>query len=53
MRSRREAVPAPVHEIRGIKKRISLLAIIMILLAMIGGLAWLYFAHKERDSEAF
>jgi len=52
MRSRREAVPTPVHEIRGIKKRISLLAIIMILLVVLGGLAWLYFAHKERDSEA-
>ncbi len=52
MRSRREAVPAPVHEIRGIEKRISLLAIIMIFLVVIGGLAWLYLAHKERDSEA-
>ncbi len=52
MRNRREAAPTPVHEIRGIKKRISLLAIILLLLVVLGGLAWLYFAHKERDSEA-
>jgi len=51
-RSRRESAPTPVHEIRGIKKRISLLAIIMALLVFLGVFAWIYFAYKERDSEA-
>ncbi|MBW1724389.1 MAG: trypsin-like peptidase domain-containing protein [Deltaproteobacteria bacterium] len=51
-RSRRELTPAPMHEIRGIKKRISLLAIIMTVLVALGGFAWFYFAYKEGDSEA-
>jgi len=51
-RSRRESAPAPVHEIRGIKKRISLLAIIVVLLVFLAGFSWFYFAYKERDSEA-
>jgi len=52
LRRPREPVPSPVHEIRGIKKRISLLAIVVALLVFLGGLAWVYFAYKERDSEA-
>jgi hypothetical protein len=51
-RNRRELTPTPVHEIRGIKKRISLLAIIMTVLVALGGFALLYFTYKEGDSEA-
>lgn len=51
-RSRRELAPVPVYEISGIKKRMSLLAIIMALLVFFGVFAWVYFAYKERDSEA-
>ena len=47
-----EPTPAPVKEIRGIKKRLSLLVIIITVLIVLGGLGWFYFAFKKRDTEA-
>lgn len=46
-----ETITSPVREIRGLKKRISLLVLIMALLLMLGILAWLYFPFKNRNSE--
>jgi S1-C subfamily serine protease len=46
-----ETIPSPVREIRGLKKRISLLVLIMALLLVLGILAWLYFPFKNRNSE--
>lgn len=47
-----EPTSAPVKEIRGIKKRLSLLVIIIAVLIVLGGLSWYYFAFKKRDTEA-
>ena len=46
-----EITPSPVREIRGLKKRLSLLVLIMALLLVLGILAWLYFPFKNRNSE--
>jgi len=46
-----ETIPSPVREIRGLKKRISLLVLIVALLLVLGILAWLYFPFKNRNSE--
>ncbi len=47
-----EQVPSAVKEIRGIKKKIGLLVIIITILIVLGGLGWFYFAFKKRDIEA-
>jgi len=47
-----ETIPSPVREIRGLKKRISLLVLVMALLLLLGILAWLYFPFKKRNSES-
>ena len=47
-----ETLPSPVHEIRGLKRRISLLLIVMVLLLVLGILAWLYFPFKNQNKEA-
>jgi len=46
-----ERIPSPVHEIRGLKKRLSLLVFILSFLLVLGILAWLYFPFKNRNSE--
>jgi S1-C subfamily serine protease len=46
-----ETILSPVREIRGLKKRISLLAFIMSMLLVFGMLGWLYFSSKNRNSE--
>jgi S1-C subfamily serine protease len=51
--SRIESAPAPVKQIKGLKKRISLLVVVVVVLGLlIGGLAWYYFSFKARDAEA-
>ncbi|MBW2005841.1 MAG: hypothetical protein JRI72_14815 [Deltaproteobacteria bacterium] len=51
--SRLESAPAPVKQIKGLKKRIILLVVMVTVLGLLlGGLAWYYFSFKERDSEA-
>ena len=45
-----EITPSPVREIRGLKKRVSLLVLVMALLLVLGILAWLYFPFKGRNS---
>ncbi|MDY6789934.1 MAG: trypsin-like peptidase domain-containing protein [Thermodesulfobacteriota bacterium] len=49
--SKAEAIPSPVVEIRGLKKRVSLLVLILSMLLVVGILAWLYFPFKNRNSE--
>jgi S1-C subfamily serine protease len=46
-----ETIQSPVREIRGLKKRLSLLVLILSLLLIVGILAWLYFPFKNRNSE--
>ena len=46
-----ETIPSPEGEIRGLKKRLSLLVLILSLLLVLGILAWLYFPFKNRNSE--
>jgi S1-C subfamily serine protease len=43
---------APWLEIIGIKKRISLLALVLTVLIVFGGLTWFYSVFKKKDSEA-
>ncbi len=51
--SRLEAAPAPIKLIKGLKKRITLLVIMVAVLGLLlGGLAWYYFSSIKRDSEA-
>ena len=47
-----EPAPVVVKEIRGIKKKISLLVIVITVLILLGGLGWFYFVFKRGDSEA-
>ncbi len=47
-----ETIPSPVREIRRLKKRLSLLVLILSLLLVLGMSAWLYFPFKNRNSEA-
>jgi len=48
-----ESSPAPVRQIKGLKKRITLLVVMVVVLGLFfGGLAWYYFSFKERNSEA-
>ena len=48
---RRDISAEPVREIRGLKRRISILAIIIAASFLLGLLAWLYFVSKEPDSQ--
>jgi hypothetical protein len=51
--SRLESAPAPVKQIKGLKKRITLMVLMVAVLGLLlGGLAWYYFSFKARDSEA-
>lgn len=51
--SRLESAPAPVKQIKGLKKRITLLVFMVALLGLLlGGLALYYFSFKKRGSEA-
>jgi len=51
--SRLESVPAPVKQIKGLKKRMTLLVVMVAVLGLLlGGLAWYYFSFKARDTEA-
>ena len=48
-----ESTPAPVKQIKGLKRRITLLVAMMAVLGLLlGGLAWYYFSFKKRDSES-
>ncbi|UCD89124.1 MAG: trypsin-like peptidase domain-containing protein [Desulfobacterales bacterium] len=46
-----DAVSTPVQEIRGIKKSLRFLVVILAVLILLGGLAWIYYAYSKRDSE--
>ncbi|MBT8357322.1 MAG: trypsin-like peptidase domain-containing protein, partial [Deltaproteobacteria bacterium] len=46
-----EIIPSPVREIRGLKRRLSLLVFILSSLLVLGILVWLYFPSKNRNSE--
>jgi S1-C subfamily serine protease len=51
--SRLESAPAPVKQIKGLKKRMTLLVVsVLVLGLLIGGLAWYYFSFKAKDTEA-
>jgi S1-C subfamily serine protease len=51
--SRVESAPAPAKQIKGLKKRLTLLVVMVVVLGLlIGGLAWYYFSFKARDTEA-
>ena len=51
--ARLESVPAPVKQIKGLKKRITLLVVVIAVLGLfLGGLFWYYFSYTKRDSEA-
>jgi len=47
-----ETISSPVREIRKLKKKLSLLVLILSLIFVVGILAWLYFPFKNRNSEA-
>ena len=48
-----ESAPAPVTQMKGLKKRITLLVVMVAVLGLfLGGLAWYYFSFKARDGEA-
>jgi S1-C subfamily serine protease len=51
MRRRSEAMQPPVHEIRSLKKRIGLLALIIGITAILAILAWFFFFFREKDTE--
>jgi S1-C subfamily serine protease len=51
--SRLESATAPVKQIKGLRKRMTLLVVIVLVLGLlIGGLAWYYLSFKARDTEA-
>jgi len=51
--SRLESAPAPLKQIKGLKKRMTLLVVIVLVLGLlIGGFAWYYLSFKARDTEA-
>ena len=50
--SRIESAHAPVKDVKGIKKRLTLLAIAVAALALIGVLTWHYFGFEKKDKEA-
>ena len=50
-RLRLETKKAPWLEIKGIKKRISLLAFVLIVLIVFGALTWFYSVFEKKDSE--
>jgi S1-C subfamily serine protease len=48
-----ESAPAPVKQVKGLKRRITLLVVMMAVLGLLlGGLAWYYFSFKKRDSDS-
>ena len=46
-----ETIPSPAREIRGLKKRLSLLVLALSSLFVLGILAWFYFPFKNQNSE--
>ena len=51
MRRRREALQPPVQEIRSLKKRIALLALILGAATLLALLVWFFFTFKQQDTE--
>jgi hypothetical protein len=51
MRRRREAMQAPVQEIRSLKKRIGQLVLIIGIVAILVMLAWFFFFFRQKDTE--
>ena len=51
MRRGRDAMQPPVQEIRGLKKRVGLLALITGLVVILVVLAWFFLFYKQRDAE--
>ena len=51
-KSRIESTPAPVKEVRGLKRRISFLAAALAGLIIVAGLGWYYFSFKKKDQQA-
>ncbi|NNL77554.1 MAG: hypothetical protein HKO68_14560, partial [Desulfobacterales bacterium] len=51
MRRRREAMQPPVQEIRSLKKRIGLLALMVGITAILAMLAWFFFFFSQKDTE--
>ncbi|UCF93881.1 MAG: trypsin-like peptidase domain-containing protein [Desulfobacterales bacterium] len=52
MQSRRKSILIPALEIRGLKRWIRLLVLVVSALVVLGLLAWLYFVLKKSDNEA-
>jgi S1-C subfamily serine protease len=51
MHRRREAMQPPVQEIRSLKKRIGLLALVIGVVAILAILAWFFFVFRQKDTE--
>jgi S1-C subfamily serine protease/tetratricopeptide (TPR) repeat protein len=51
MRRRSEAMQPPVQEIRNLKKRIGLLAVVIGITAILAMLAWFFFVFKQKDTD--
>ena len=51
MHRRKEAMQPPVREIRSLKKRIGLLALIISISAILAVLAWFFFFFSQKDTE--
>jgi S1-C subfamily serine protease len=50
-RDRIEAAPVRVKEVKGVRKKLGLLLILVVTLAVIGALTWYYGGFKGKDSE--
>ncbi|MGD8889266.1 MAG: trypsin-like peptidase domain-containing protein [Desulfobacterales bacterium] len=51
IRRRREAGEPPVHEIRGLKKRVGLLVFVVCTTAILAMLIWYFFIYRQKDPE--
>ncbi|MGD8283469.1 MAG: hypothetical protein PVG08_05145, partial [Desulfobacterales bacterium] len=49
IRRRREAGEPPVHEIRGLKKRVGLLVFVVCTTAILAMLIWYFFIYRQKD----
>jgi len=52
MQRRSEPIPPPAQEIRGLKKWVRLLVVVLVLLGLLGLVTWHYFYSRQTDSEA-
>jgi S1-C subfamily serine protease len=52
MQRRSEPMPPPAREIRGLKRWVRLLVVVLVLLGLLGLVTWHYFISRQTDSEA-